>query len=86
MSAFKLVNSKYPSSSDAVFNLFVFFPFNNFGLLKTHLNNIKYDLAEIDYLPSTPIVLDSDKEKRILDIVEALEDLDDVQRVFTNLG
>ena len=67
-------------------HFFVFFPFNNFGLLKTHLNNIKYDLAEIDYLPSTPIVLDSDKEKRILDIVEALEDLDDVQRVFTNLG
>lgn len=67
-------------------HFFIFFPFSNFGLLKTHLNNIKYDLAEIDYLPTTPILLDLDKEKRILDLVQALEDLDDVQRVYTNLG
>lgn len=67
-------------------HFFVFFPFEHFGLLKTHLNNIKYDLAEVDYLPTTPVVLDSDKEKKVLDLIEALEDLDDVQRVYTNLG
>ncbi len=67
-------------------HFFVFFPFSNFGLLKTHLNNIKYDLAEIDYLPTTPIALDSDKEKRVLGIIEALETLDEVQRVYTNLS
>lgn len=68
-------------------HFFVFFPFSNFGLLKTHLNNIKYDLAEIDYLPTTPVVLDSpEKEKKVLDIIEALETLDEVQRVYTNLG
>lgn len=68
-------------------HFFVFFPFSNFGLLKTHLSNIKYDLAEIDYLPTMPVVLDSpEKEKKVLDIVEALENLDDIQRVYTNLG
>ena len=67
-------------------HFFVFFPFNNFGLLKTHLNNIKYDIAEVDYLPTMPITIEPDKEKKILDIVEALESLDDIQRVYTNLS
>ncbi|MEK7633445.1 MAG: YebC/PmpR family DNA-binding transcriptional regulator [Patescibacteria group bacterium] len=68
-------------------HFFVFFPFNNFGLLKIHLNNIKYDLAEVDYLPTMPITIDSpDKEKKVLDIVEALENLDDIQRIYTNLS
>ena len=67
-------------------HFFVFFPFDHFGLLKTHLNNIKYDLAEIDYLPITPIKLDSDKERSVLEMIEALEGLDDVQRVYHNLG
>jgi len=67
-------------------HFFIFFPFSNFGLLKTHLNNIKYGLAEVDYLPTTPVALDLDKEKKVLDLIEALEDLDDVQRVYTNLS
>ena len=67
-------------------HFFVFFPFGNFGLLKTHLNGVKYDLAEIDYLPTSPVTLDQDKEKKVLDLVEALEELDDIQRVYTNLG
>jgi YebC/PmpR family DNA-binding regulatory protein len=67
-------------------HFFVFFPFGNFGLLKAHLNNIKYDLAEIDYLPTTLVSLELDKEKKVLELVEALEDLDDVHRVYTNLS
>ena len=67
-------------------HFFVFFPFSNFGLLKTHLDGVKYDLAEIDYLPTSPVTLDQDKEKKVLDLIEALEELDDIQRVYTNLG
>lgn len=68
-------------------HFFVFFPFNNFGLLKTHLNNVKYDLAEVDFLPTLPVALESaEKEKKIYEVVEALESLDDIQRVYTNLG
>ena len=67
-------------------HFFVFFPFSNFGLLKAHLNNIKYDLAEIDYLPTTSVALDSNKERKVIDLIEALESLDDVHRVYTNFG
>lgn len=67
-------------------HFFVFFPFNNFGLLKAHLNNVKYDLAEVDYLPMLPVILDPEKTNKILELIEALEDLDDVQRVYSNLG
>lgn len=67
-------------------HFFVFFPFSNFGLLKTHLNNVKYDLAEIDYLPLVPISIDPDKQTTVLGIIEAIEELDDVQRVYTNLS
>jgi YebC/PmpR family DNA-binding regulatory protein len=67
-------------------HFFVFFPFNNFGLLKAHLNNIKYDLAEIDYLPTTSVELDPDKEKNVIDLIEALESLDDIHRVYTNFS
>ena len=67
-------------------HFFVFFPFSNFGLLKTHLDGVKYDLAEIDYLPTSPVTLDQDKEKKVLDLIEALEELDDIQRVYTNFG
>lgn len=67
-------------------HFFIFFPFNNFGLLKAHLNNIKYDLAEIDYLPTTSVELEPEKEKKVIDLIEALESLDDVHRVYTNFG
>lgn len=67
-------------------HFFVFFPFEHFGLLKAHLNNIKYDLAEIDYLPTTPVKLNLEQENKVLGIIEALEGLDDVQRVYSNLG
>lgn len=67
-------------------HFFVFFPFSNFGLLKGHLNNVKYEVAEVDYLPTMPISLDSpEKEQKVLDFIEALESLDEVQRVYTNL-
>ncbi len=67
-------------------HFFIFFPFNNFGLLKAHLNNVKYDLAEIDFLPTTSVELDPDKEKKVIELIEALESLDDVHRVYTNFG
>jgi YebC/PmpR family DNA-binding regulatory protein len=67
-------------------HFFVFFPFINFGLLKAHLDNTKYDLAEVDYLPTIPVALDPEKEKKALELIEALEELDDVHHVYSNLG
>jgi YebC/PmpR family DNA-binding regulatory protein len=68
-------------------HFFIFFPFSNFGLLKSYLNDIEYELAEVDYLPLMPITLQTkEEENKIISLIEALEELDDVQRVFSNLN
>ncbi|HSG80063.1 MAG TPA: YebC/PmpR family DNA-binding transcriptional regulator [Acidimicrobiia bacterium] len=40
--------------------------------------------AEVTQLPSTSVSLDEDKAKQVLRLVDALEDLDDVQTVYGN--
>ena len=47
---------------------------------KYHITN-----AEISYLPSTNSELDDQEMEKVANAVEALEDLDDVQQVYTNL-
>lgn len=42
--------------------------------------------AEIVYIPLSDTKQDSEIENRVLSIVESLEELDDVQKVYTNLG
>lgn len=64
----------------------VYFPFENLGHIKDKINDIKYVSAEIDYKPQNPILIDDEKKLHIInDIIEALENLDDVQTVFTNI-
>ncbi len=45
---------------------------------------IDYDSAEANFLPSMSIELDKDGAAKVFRLVEALEDLDDVQNVFGN--
>jgi YebC/PmpR family DNA-binding regulatory protein len=45
---------------------------------------IDYDSAEAQFVPSTQITLDEDGARKILRLVDALEDSDDVQNVFAN--
>jgi transcriptional/translational regulatory protein YebC/TACO1 len=45
---------------------------------------IAVDTAEVTQLPSTSVPLDESKARRVLRLVDALEDLDDVQAVFAN--
>ncbi len=45
---------------------------------------IDYDSAETSWLPSMEIPLDVDTAKKVIRVVEALEDADDVQNVYTN--
>ena len=45
---------------------------------------IDYDSAEANFLPSMNIELDRDGATKVFRLVEALEDLDDVQNVFGN--
>ncbi|MDR1188015.1 MAG: YebC/PmpR family DNA-binding transcriptional regulator [Bifidobacteriaceae bacterium] len=45
---------------------------------------IDYDSAEVQFVPSVEVALDVDGVKKILRVVDALEDSDDVQNVYTN--
>jgi YebC/PmpR family DNA-binding regulatory protein len=45
---------------------------------------IEYDSAEVSFVASVEVPLDVDGVRRILRVVDALEDSDDVQNVYTN--
>jgi YebC/PmpR family DNA-binding regulatory protein len=46
---------------------------------------IEYDSAEVSFVPSMQVELDADAAGSVLRLVDALEDLDDVQNVYANL-
>ena len=46
---------------------------------------IDYDSAEASFVPSMQVELDGDAAAKVFRLVDALEDLDDVQDVFTNV-
>jgi len=46
---------------------------------------IEYDSAEVSFIPSMQVELDSDAAGSVLKLIDALEDLDDVQNVYANL-
>lgn len=48
-------------------------------------NGIEYDQAELTYVAQSEITLAGDSAKRALKLMEALEELDDVARVYSNL-
>jgi YebC/PmpR family DNA-binding regulatory protein len=45
---------------------------------------IDYDSADTSFLPSVQVPLDEEGARKVLRLVDALEDLDDVQNVFAN--
>jgi len=45
---------------------------------------LDYDSAEAQFLPSMEVTVDEEGAKKVMRLVEALEDLDDVQNVFGN--
>ncbi|HZW60667.1 MAG TPA: YebC/PmpR family DNA-binding transcriptional regulator [Candidatus Babeliales bacterium] len=47
---------------------------------------LKIDTAQIEWVPKTPLSLPADQAEKAYDFLEALDDQDDVQNVYTNLG
>ena len=47
---------------------------------------IKIESAEIEWVPQSTIEVSADNEEKAYEFLQALEDLDDVQNVYTNLG
>lgn len=48
------------------------------------INGVKIQAAEIAMLPTSTIELDKDKSRQTMRLIDALEELDDVQKVFSN--
>ncbi len=59
---------------------------SEFENVKKHLenSNIQIDFAELSMKPKTTIDVEGDAAKKLIALVEALEDLDDVQEVYGN--
>ncbi len=64
----------------------VFFPFEQFGRAKSALGLLQPTLSEIEYRPLSRIQMPSEHEaKQVIELIEAIEELDDVHTVFSNL-
>jgi len=57
---------------------YLYLPFENLG-------RVKEWMAEIDFKPQTVVSLNEELTKKVSHLVNILEELDDVQKVFTNL-
>ena len=64
----------------------VFCPWEDFAAVKAALIEAGFEPenAEVTMLPSTQVTLDRDGAEKIMALVDHLEDLDDVQNVYTN--
>ena len=62
-------------------------PVDEFGTIQTALENagIHCDDASLERIPVTTTTLAPDRARRIVDLIEKMEDLADVQSVFTTL-
>jgi YebC/PmpR family DNA-binding regulatory protein len=47
--------------------------------------NVKVESAELSYIPNTPLALPDKDALKVMDVIDALEDLDDVQQTYSNL-
>jgi YebC/PmpR family DNA-binding regulatory protein len=61
-------------------------PWEDFQQVKEHLkaDGLEPDNAEISMIPATSVPLDIDSAQSALGLIEMLEDIDDVQNVYTN--
>jgi YebC/PmpR family DNA-binding regulatory protein len=63
-------------------------PLETFGQVQQKLETLKIiiDDAALQYIPSTSVVLSKHAEAEVMKLIDALEDHDDVQRVFQNMA
>jgi len=61
---------------------------SDFGNMQDALESKKVEVVEsaTEFIPQTPVELDEEKAGEVLKLVASLEDDDDVQQVFHNLG
>ena len=49
-------------------------------------NNLTPTVAEISQLPKTPVDVDAETGRKVMRLMEALDDQDDVQNVYSNIN
>lgn len=78
-------NASEVELNESVFT--VLLPFESFGLLQRKLERmgIEAENASIQSIPKERIALDLESAKKVMKLIEMLEDLDDVQQVYHNL-
>ena len=66
----------------------VFSGVHEFQVLQEALSgaSIEMDVAEVSMFPQTTMDLDADKGLKVMGLVDELEELDDVEKVFSNLN
>ena len=54
--------------------------------MRTALQNagIDYESADMSFLPTVQVPLDEEGARKVFKLIDALEDLDDVQNVYAN--
>ncbi len=62
-------------------------PVEAFGSVQAALkgNDVKTGEANLEYVPTTTVSLDPNEARKVVNLIEELEELDDVQAVFTTL-
>ena len=61
---------------------------DKFLSVKEELDKLGYDkyvMSEVTYVPDNYIALDEETSEKVMSLIEALEDIDDVQNVYHNL-
>ena len=48
------------------------------------LSGLDYESADAEFISSIPVQVDIDTARKVIDLIDALEDLDDVQSVYSN--
>ena len=61
---------------------------DKFLTVKEELEKLGYDkfvMSEVTFVPDNYIALDEETTEKVVSLIEALEDIDDVQNVYHNL-
>jgi len=73
---------------DSEGNIVIRTPYESFGTMSKALEDKKVNLisAELTRIPTTTVELDEEQAKEVLELVDKLEQDEDVQKVYHNLG
>ena len=65
----------------------VYCPMEDFGVLQKKTEELKLEVenAELQRIPKTTVVLDAEALRKVMKLIDALEDDDDVQKVYHNI-